>query len=297
VRHPRQLAGRIVALSVVVLLLAFSAQAFIPLAERVVRAVAARNAKAGRTQPLRFDLALRIEESDPIGTGTLISHPTGLARLELRSTGGVVERHVLQGGEHLAMRAGERLREPREFLPPLFLLQAGRELDLSSGLAQLGADLDAIGLAACGESDCYVIGDPARMPPPMPRPMPPGMEGAALAGMEGPESGDGPEFMPVSREDSLVVDPQRATIWIDLVTYEPKRIDLRNGVRVWFGPSASFDRVQVPSWIRIDEPGKRPATFDVMAVSPVNAPAAAFSRSWLERTPEGESAPAPAAPE
>lgn len=294
---------QIVAFSLVGVLLALGAQAFIPKADRVIRAIAIHNGKAGRSQPLRLDLVLRIEESDPIGTGTLVTHPTGLARLELRSNDGIVERHVLQGGEHLAMRDGKRLAEPRAFLPPLFLLQADRELDLSSGLEQLGADLASVGLAACGEDDCYVIGDPGRVPPPWepPRTLP---EGAAdeldvdLGVEDGFGAGpfDEEPQPPRLLADSFVVDPQRATIWVDLLTYEPKRLDLRNGVRVWLGPPASFGPVQLPSWIRIDEPEKRPVTFDVMAVSPVDAPAAAFSRSWLERSTSARRVPAEMAP-
>jgi hypothetical protein len=284
-----------VVLSLAGLVVGVAAHAFIPKASRVIRAVAERNADAGRAKALRLDLVLRIEDSDAIGNGILITHPNGLARLELRGTGDLVERHVLQGGEHLATRNGERLAEPRAFLPPLFLLQAEDEIALRSGLAQLGADLDAIGLAPCGESDCYVIGDPARVPPPFE----PRRGERALAGMEAVDPVTGAPYEPVpppDRPDPLVLDVERATIWVDLVSYEPKRIDLSDGVRVWLGPAATFGRVQLPSWIRIDEPGRRPATFDVVTVSPVDAPAAAFSRSWLERpvsprTPPAETAP------
>ena len=41
------------------------------------------------------------------------------------------------------VRDGVRLRDPRAFLPPLFLLQADDELELRSGLAQLGAEFEA----------------------------------------------------------------------------------------------------------------------------------------------------------
>ena len=286
---------RATGLGLAALLVSVAADAFIPDAARVVRAVAARNEDAGRAQPLRLDVVLRIEESDPIGSGILVTHPSGLARLELRGANGVVERHVLQGGEHLAMRNGSRLREPRAFLPPLFLLQADHELELRSGLGQLGANLDSIGLAPCGESDCYVIGDPSRVPP--------AYEPAAPEGSDGEREAvdllTGAPFEPIapaSLGDPLTVDGQRPSIWVDLVTFEPRRIDLRSGVRVWFGPPAQFGRVTVPAWFRIDEPGKRPATFDVLAVSPVDAAAAAFSRSWLEQPVEQVSPPAETAP-
>ena len=304
---------RSAALVAAVLLLAAAAHAFIPRADRVVQAVAARNLAAGRAQPLRLDLVLRIEDSPPLGSGVLVTHPTGLARLELRSKGGVVERQVLQGGEHLAMRDGEWLPEPRAFLPPLFLLQTSEEVDLRSGLAQLGADLEAVGLAPCGEADCFVIGDPARTPPRYEPPVPPQPEAAepevpesdsgSLAGTGLPpvtisEPGilsildPGPEAAPEPGQPGPApasVGP-RATLWIDQVRFEPRRFDLQNGVRVWLGPPALFDGVEMPSWIRIDEPGRRSATFDVISVAPVEAPAAAFSRSWLER-PQGDEAP------
>ncbi|MEE2664791.1 MAG: hypothetical protein VX681_11800 [Myxococcota bacterium] len=292
--------GRAAALGLAALLIALAADAFIPRAERVVRAVAERNKDAGRAQPLRLDLVLRIEESDPIGTGILVTHPSGLARLELRGPSGVVERHVLQGGEHLAMRDGERLREPRAFLPPLFLLQADHELELRSGLAQLGAELDSIGLARCDEDDCYVIGDPTRAPPPFEPPIPESeaLEFEALE-LDTLELDTTALFEPIAPEgigEPLAIDGPRATIWVDVLTFEPRRIELQSGVRIWFGAPAAFDQVQVPSWIRIDEPGKRPVTFDVVAVSPVDAPAAAFSLSWLQRPIQPVSPPAKTVP-
>ena len=263
------------------LLVGLAAHAFIPQVDRVVKAVSKQNAEAGRARPLRLELVLRIEDSEPIGSGVLITHPTGLARLELRGTGDLVERHVLQGREHLATRNGEPLDEPRAFLPPLFLLQTGSALDLRAGLEQIGANLDAIGLAPCGESDCYVIGDPTRVPPRV-EPVQP----VAGSGDHGDwvDPVTGAPYRPVPpppAADRLTSDVQYPTIWVDLVTYEPRRIDLSDGVRVWLGPAAVFGDIRMPAWIRIDEPGRRPVTFDVLGVSAVSAPAAAFSRSWL----------------
>jgi hypothetical protein len=131
--------------------------------------------------------------------------------------------------------------------------------------------------------------------------MPPPLEPLASAGEndEGEADAVEPETeasvepeAPPSPGGEFTIGNQYAAIWVDLVTFEPRRIDLRSGVQVWLGPVATFDKVQVPSWIRIVEPGKRPATFDVMAVSPVDAPAAAFSRSWLERPIEAAPPPA-----
>ena len=313
----RRRAGPPAALAVAVLVLAAAAQAFVPHAERVVQAVAERNLAAGRAQPLRLDLVLRIEDSPPLGSGVLVTHPTGLARLELRGNGGVVERHVLQGGEHLAMRDGQWVAEPRSFLPPLFLLQTSEEVDLRSGLAQLGANLDAVGLAPCGEADCLIVGDPDRTfprfePPPPPTPEIPLAEVLGAGAPEGePEAEESampvvaisePGILSILEPGPADVDAEAegepepeaigpwATLWVDQLRFEPRRFDLRNGVRVWLGPPALFDGVEMPSWIRIDEPGRRSATFDVISVAPVEAPAAAFSRSWLER-PLGDEAP------
>jgi hypothetical protein len=68
-------------------------------------------------------------------------------------------------------------------------------------------------------------------------------------------------------------------------------MESRDGVRVILGPYASFERLTVPQWWSIEEPGKRPVRFDVEGVIEVNAPAAAFSRSWL-MAPVSEAPPA-----
>ena len=53
------------------------------------------------------------------------------------------------------------------------------------------------------------------------------------------------------------------------------------GVRIVLGPYVSFERLIVPQWWSIEEPGKRPVRFEVEGVTEVNAPAAAFSKTWL----------------
>jgi hypothetical protein len=199
-------------------LLALAAEAFIPRAERVIEAAAQRNLQAGRAQPLQVELVLRIEDSTPLGTGVLVTHPAGLARLELKSQGGAVERHILQGSEHFAMRDGVRVSEPRSFLPPLFLLQAGTDQDLRAGLERLGADPEAIRLAPCGEGDCFVVGNPSAAPPRFVPPVPeiseellaaltealgepPPQDGFALPG-----EGEPPEEVPPPEPIELVVE-------------------------------------------------------------------------------------------
>ena len=99
-------AGRALAAAagVVLLLPVLSASAFVPRADRVADAIARTNKADGRAQALRLELNLRIEDGEPVAKGELVTHPTGLARLELRGAGDLVERHVLQGSEHRASR-------------------------------------------------------------------------------------------------------------------------------------------------------------------------------------------------
>jgi hypothetical protein len=263
------------------------AGAVIPDASRVASAAAKQNRAAGRAQAVRMEVVMRDGQGEPIGRGSLVSHPSGLARLELRGASNLIERHVLQGTEHLAVRNGELLTPPRAFLPPLFLLQTDSLLALQTGLSGLGADVASIGLAPCGESDCYVIGDPRRVPPTFeaPRPLLPTEKELPLI----QKLLDGEPFvMPVEdavaeieSTEPLLFDGPFASLWIDIVTYETKRIDLKSGVVVWLGPSKAFDRVQAPAWFRVDEPGRPEIRFDVLEVAPVDAAAAAFSKTWL----------------
>ncbi|HEX9813542.1 MAG TPA: hypothetical protein VGB31_01190, partial [Myxococcota bacterium] len=71
------------------------ANAAIPNAEKIADAVAETNRLSGRSDPVLLEVTLRIGDGEPVGTGVLASHPTGLARLELRSRRGFVERHLL----------------------------------------------------------------------------------------------------------------------------------------------------------------------------------------------------------
>ena len=40
-------------------------------------------------------------------------------------------------------------------------------------------------------------------------------------------------------------------------------------------------RKRIPAWLVIDEPGHHSVRFDFQAATPVNAPASAFSQTWL----------------
>jgi hypothetical protein len=229
-------------------LLAAPAAAVIPNVQKIADAVAKTNRAEGRTGPLLFDVTLRIGDSAPLATGVLATHPTGLARLELRSNQGFVERHLLQGSEYRASRDGQMLRSPRPFLPPLFLLQAVSGAALRAALLSFGVSAGEVVLGLADDRDCYVLG--GRLP-------------RAMAGDE----------------------RRLPSLWIDMETYGVVRIDAQDGVRFRFGPPGSFDGIRAPSWIAIEVPDQRPARLDVLRVAPANAPAASFGIDWLVPTP------------
>jgi hypothetical protein len=224
------------------------ARAVIPTAEKIEKAVAAANRSAGRSEPVLLDVTLAFGDGPPAATGVLASHPTGLARLELQSHLGFVERHLLQGNAHSASRDGVMLDKPRHFLPPVFLLQATSGEALSAALASFGIEADEAVLGRIGEFDCYVLG--GRLP-----------------------------------RSSEIVGRRLPSMWVDLESYEVVRIDGADGVRYRFGPSQDFDGIRVPRWIVIEAPDEPPARLDIVRAAPANAPAAAFGMDWL-RAPD-----------
>lgn len=228
----------------VLLFFAPAASAVIPNAQKVADALARANRQAGRAGPLILDVQLRIGDSPPLAAGELATHPTGLARLELRSSQGFVERHLLQGSEYTASRDGEVLRSPRPFLPPVFLLQAGSGAALRAALSSFGVSSGEVALGLAEDRDCYVMG--GRLP-----------------------GGSGEE------------DSRLPSLWVDMDTLDVVRIDGSDGVRFRFGPAGDFDGIRAPSWIAIEVPGQTPARLEVVRAARANAPAAAFGRDWL----------------
>ena len=276
-------ARRIGPLAIIALLVASVAQGIIPSAERVADAVAKANRSSGRSDALRLDLALRIGGGEPVATGQLVTHPTGMARLELVKRGEFVERHILLGTEHLVARNGRLVDKPRAFLPPLFLLQATSAVSLEAALHAHGVAAESVGLAPCGDSDCYVLGDPSLVPPPLP-----------VAPDEEAESAEGAlEGEPLDVEDDALEPPApepvddgpRAAVWIETDGYEIRRLESVDGVRVVLGPPASFDKLRVPAWLEIREPRHVPVTLEILRATAVNAPANAFAREWLFAAP------------
>jgi hypothetical protein len=277
------------------------AMGFVPEADRVTRAVAAVNKSSGRAQALRFDLDMRIDDGDVIAIGELVTHPTGLARLELRGSGGLVERHVLQGSFHQASRNGVRLEQHRSFLPPLFLLQADSKVTLDAALEAFGVRSDAIGLAPCGQGNCYVLGDPGRIVP-----LDDALAAARPERVE-PQATDPLAVADAPGASSAIESPAPAgkvlgafaTIWVDIVNFDLMRIESRSGVRTTLGPVIASNEVRAPSWILIEEPGQSVVRFEVTGVTPVNAPAVAFGEGWLLAPVDEErpAAPGPPTPE
>jgi hypothetical protein len=228
--------------------LAAPAFAVNPNAPRIADAVASSNRAAGRATPLWLDVTLRIGEGEPLAQGVLTTHPTGLARLELRSTRGFVERHLVQGSEYGASRDGKLLDQPRPFLPPVFLLQAVSGAALQAALSSFGVASERAELGLGDEHDCYVLG------------------GRAARGADG-------------------VEPAQPSLWVDLESFEVVRIDRGDGVRFRFGPSENFGGVRLPRWISIEAPGQPPARLDILKATPANAPAASFTTEWLVAQP------------
>ncbi len=216
----------------------------IPNAQKIAEAVATTNQADGRSVPLLLDVSLKIGDRPPVATGVLATHPTGLARLELRSNSGFVERHLLQGSDYTASRDGELLGTPRPFLPPIFFLQTGSGAALQAALASFGVSASEVVLGIADERDCYVLG--GRLP-------------------RGPNG----------KERRL------PSLWVDMDSYEVVRIDRRDGVRFRFGPARMFDGIRAPAWIAIEAPDQVPARLEVLRVVPADAPAAAFRSDWL----------------
>ncbi|MEE3325776.1 MAG: hypothetical protein VX252_00405 [Myxococcota bacterium] len=152
------------------------ALAAVPQRDRVESAIAKTNASAGRGQAMQIDLFVQIGDRPAVARGELLTDPSGLARLELRGAGDLVERHLLRNGRSQAARNGEAIAQPRPFLPPVFVLQASSGDGLRKALLGLQVDPGPLGLVECGEEDCLVLGDPDQDIPPPP--------GPALAGLE-----------------------------------------------------------------------------------------------------------------
>jgi hypothetical protein len=226
-------------------LCAVVAHAAIPSAAKVERAVATANRSSGRSGPLLLDVRLQIAGGGASANGVIATHPTGLARLELESGMGFVERHLLRGTEYRASRDGQRIDDPHPFLPPLFLLQAGSGEALGAALSSLGMTPDQVVLGRLGDRDCYVLGGRA------PR-------------------GDG------------AIEPLLPSLWVDMHSYDPVRMVGADGTEYRLVDMQSFKGIRMPRFVEIDPPGPLRARLEVLGARAADAPAAAFQPEWLQ---------------
>ncbi len=250
------------------------AGAFVPKPERALAAVAQANLTSGRTQAIQLDLVLRIGDRDAIATGQLVSHPSGLARLELRGSSGRVDRYLLSGPELLAAKDGEPLADPQPMLQPVFLLQPSSQETLRAALESFGVDSRWIGIAPCGDADCYVFGDPELAAPEVHRiPAPKAEQAADELGSDAM----GTLELEARRESTGPV----ARLWVDTETLQIQRIDRTSGESMVLGPLVRFERLMVPAWFEVLQPGRPPIHFDVKRAIRVNANPQAFNPTWL----------------
>lgn len=137
--------------------LATAVLAYVPPAKQVAGAVVRANRAAKRNTALKMEVTLFHEGSElAVATGTLITDPSGKARLELREDGRV-ERH-LRNGAHLETSHDGRPYAGELRLPPLHLLQSAQRANLQQAMAELGASGGAIELGYDGALDAYVLG-------------------------------------------------------------------------------------------------------------------------------------------
>ncbi|MFP8875479.1 MAG: hypothetical protein VCB99_00910 [Myxococcota bacterium] len=225
-------------LLVVAAALAPVAQGVVPSPERVAGAIADTNRAAGRAQPLRIEVQLRVDGSPP-SDGVLISYPTGNAQLVVRDAAGSEESHQRRGSEYTIRRDGRPEQVFHRLLPPIFLLQADSGRLLRSELEDLGADAEALSLGRPDDRDCYVLG---------------GRQGPRSVGLEGTP----------------------ASLWSDLKTHELVRVISPEGVWYQFGPPTLFEPLRLPAWVEILEPGGFRAVLEVKGAAPMDAPPAGF---------------------
>lgn len=235
-------------------LVAGAALAAIPSADKVAGAVADANESAGRAGPLLLHVSLRVAGAGPTAEGEIATHPTGLARLELRSPQGFVERHLLLGDEYRASRDGKLLDHPHPFLPPVFLLQATTGATLSAALSSLGVLAGQLVLGRMGDHDCYVFGGR--------NPRQPGLDEALLP-----------------------------SLWIDMQSYDALRVVGADGTEYRLGPTRTYGKIRLPRWIDILAKGPMRARLEIESAAPADAPAAAFQTDWLTAPAEAQPTP------
>lgn len=237
------------------------ATAYIPKVSKIRSAIAGANQRSERGTGLRLEVALYSaapdgSEAQPADTkallakGTLETLPSGLARLELRSPQGQVERHLLRGSEYLASRNGVMLTDVRPFLFPAFLLQATDSSALANGLASLGVAGETVALGLLDDHDCYVIG-------------------GRVFGQH------------KSTSEASVL----SSLWVGMNGFYFVAFEQASGVRYRFGPSATFQGVQFPKWVSVEKAGQPAFRLEVQSVKKAALAASAFQTDWVKEPP------------
>ena len=238
--------------------LASPTAAFVPKAEKLAVAVAAANLRDKRTETLRLQVVLRPgapvaagppsvdASSEVLAQGDLVSDPRGFARLELRRSFGRRERYLLRGGRVAGARGGSPVDAPAAYLPPFPLLQAASGDALRRGLIELGVAVDQAELGRSHGHDCYVIGGRSRS--------------------LGPDASGG----------------GRASLWVDVDTYQIVGVERADGIRYRFGPLVEYSGLLVPAWIWPEVPGEEePSHLEVRGATRVKVSPTAFTAGWL----------------
>jgi hypothetical protein len=192
------------------------ARGAIPSASRILRAAAATNVAARRTQPLQVEVAVLDAEGRVAATGAAWLDPTGTSRLELTLPDGRPELHERSAAGYRVTRGGAPVARPLPLLPPTHLLQLPRADALEAALRLLGAEPERVDLAIEGTSDCWVVG---------------------------------------GRDPGPFEANTRPSLWIDLASRQPVRIDLAGDVHYRLGPEAAHGGIRFPAWIEVEAPG------------------------------------------
>ena len=157
---------------------------------------------------------------------------------------------------------------PRIFLAPFFILQADTPDLLRMALESFEVRADIVGLAMCGERDCFVIGDPRReVPPPPPRSCAGSSRrgrGAGRARGDDYESGlEGPTLDDAGTDEPADADRNWPKLWVDMESFEIRGHRLgRRRPRASSGRSRpSTICVFRPGSLFIEEPGKGTSPF------------------------------------
>jgi len=214
------------------LAIAAPAQGAVPSAEKVRKAVAASNLAGKRAQPLLVEVALLAESGEVAATGQGRLDPAGASRLDLTLADGRTETHERTGQGYRVTRGGAPVERAPELLPPVRLLLAPSGDALAAALGDLGGDPERVDLGVEGTSDCWVLG--GRNPGPF-----------------------GANALP--------------SLWVDIDSRQPVRIDEGNGTHFRLGPAALQNGVRFPAWLEVESSGWPRWRMEIRHVAPANA--------------------------